>query len=531
MALPGPGMISQDFSGSFDEYRERVISDLIRRYVEGLGGIGSDDPELGLPSTEDAGSGANGKVGQYSHATVAYWERFFDKYYTTDPFINQNYGPAPTRKATFVPDPNSASALQKGQQDYGSKENALDREEAAKDRASREADAAAERAAREAIARMQEEGETARQRERIQADALENEKARQQQSKESELERAFREAQAAKDRDLARERESAETGRVRERIASDEKIATMQDLTRRWETEGDWGVQKYIEEQREKGLMDRLQLTLGLEREKMAQDATAERNRHHEEMVGIVLKVAQYDSELAAQPVNWLKYAAWLQKRGQVVNGLTLAMAAEQVPEDAISPADVANSGIPGAGVASLQTQTQTPPAATGAPPAAGGQAAQTSNPPMQATTGAPAPTTTGNQPPGYTYNGIDLQNRNYADLLDQILNLNPNAAQPGVDNSQENIQATLDSLDTRGVQSPSQQMQGPSINLSGVGQFSYDPRGEQHDYRKFAKLLPAQQQMAAGAAQAAGAPFGDFLAKMQKARPKGGAVGATAYG
>lgn len=529
---PGPGQVSYDYSGSYDEWRERVVADLIRRYTEGRGGKGSDDPELGEPSPEDFGSAANGNAGQYSHATVQYWERFVDKYGATDPFVAENYGPPPSRRATYQTDPNSDAA----DRDWRTGENAKDRTENARqfdesikqqeaDRAARAAEAAAELASRKEITAMQEEGENKRQSERIAADAAENEKARIFNREESAMERAWREAEAAKDRDLARERETNETTRVQMDITSREKIAAQDNATRIFLAEGDWGVQKWVEEERNRGALERLTLELGMRDKELAQDAVGERNRHHENMVSLVLEVAKYDSELAAQSVNWLKYAAWLNNRGEVVNGMTLAMAFSNVPEESISPQEVAASGLPGANVAAIQSQQQVAPQ--------GGEQQPEVDPATQAamsgSMSSATPQPQSNVPA--QYKGIDLQNENYEDLLNQILGLNPNAAQPGVDNSQQNIQATLDMLNTTGHSEGGQQQQQPGFNLAGVGQFSFDPRGQKQDYRKFSKLLPSQQQMNAAAAQAGGSAIDDYLYKMNKSRPKGGAVGAGSYG
>lgn len=529
--IPGPGQISRDHAGSYDEWRERVVNDLIRRYTAGLGGIGSDDPELGRPSPEDAGSNKDGKGGFYSQATVQYWERFVDKYGATDVFVQENYGPPPTRRATYVDDPEGQAAGNAWATGENEKTREFEAEQARLEREARAAEAAAERASRDANIRLQEEGENRRQTERLAADQAENERNRLFTSGESEKDRIFRESQAGLDRSLAREREGYETDRVRMQITSNEKLSAQDDLTRRYLAEGDWGVQKWVEEERNRGALERLTMELGIREQELAQDATTERNRHHESMVGLVLEVAKYDSEMAGQPVNWLKYAAWLKNRGQVVNGMTLAMASSNVPESSISASEVAASGLPGSNVAAIQS-AQPSPEGPEAAPQQGQTVDPTANPGQQAAmanSAAPAP-----QPVPMNYKGIDLQNENYPDLLNQILGLNPNAAVDGVDNSPANIQATLDMLNTTGHSENGAQTGSSApggVNVSGIGSFNFDARGNQQDYRKFKKLLPGQQQMNVGAAQAGGSAIDDYLYEMNKSRPKGGAVGAGSYG
>ena len=60
-------------------------------------------------------------------------------------------------------------------------------------------------------------------------------------------------------------------------------------------------------------------------------------NQHEQAMLSLAASVAQFDAELAAQPRNWIQYGAWLRNSGQLVNGLTLAMAAREVPDDQIA--------------------------------------------------------------------------------------------------------------------------------------------------------------------------------------------------
>jgi hypothetical protein len=572
--LPGPGQISQDYTGSYDEWYERVVADLIRRYVAGLGGLGSEDPELGRPSPEDAGSGANGQTGQYSHATEQYWRRFVAKYGTVSEFVKTNYGPPPQRRASYAPDPNSAGAItnanntaaadrDRAQRDWQSGENNADRDwqtgENALDRTASMAELQAQIAAQmaqiqaqiqaqkdlqagqqtwqsgenalERAARMLEiqtqlaaqmeqlqtqiqaqkdlqnsqqqwqTGENAldRQlREQLQAlqnefDAAEAEKIRAWQSVESEKQRGWQSTENQADRDLAREREAGETQRLREQIESNEKIAFMNDATQRYLEEGRWGVQKYIAELQESGAMERLVLQLGLGEKELAQRATEERNRHHENMVGLTLEVAKYDTELASQPRNWLKYGEWLKRRGQVVNGLTLSMAAQEAGD--IDPGEIANSDEPGAALAALQEAQEQ-------------QAAP------------PSP---------YTVNGIDLQTQNYEQLLNQLLG--PQAATTE-DYAPANLQGILSDLDTS---KPPAQQQGGGGQAGGFslqdGDLQFETQGTKHDYRRFANMTPTKQQMAAGAVEYMGKPLDDFLYEMNQSRPKGGAVGAGAYG
>ena len=71
----------------------------------------------------------------------------------------------------------------------------------------------------------------------------------------------------------------------------------------------------------------------------LAQDVVVEGNRHKEALLALALEVKKYDAELSAAPVNWIAYATWLKDRGQIVNGLTLALAKNMVPTEQLSPA------------------------------------------------------------------------------------------------------------------------------------------------------------------------------------------------
>lgn len=708
---PNSGEISQDYSGSYDEWRTRTVNDLVRRYVQGLGGIGSDDPELGLPSAEDMGSGADGKTGQYSFATVQYWERFVDKYGATDPFVAQNYGPPPERRATYSPDPNSAGEINRTQLEADANQNALDRDwndrnrednqdfdagqrqadrdwesgqrqadrdfeagqnaldrdlerygidtqattarqiaelQAQVDRermqvdresiAASERTAAAERVAamerlqaqladnaaerdsraqqnaldrqlsveqnglerqnrldllaRELDARRQEmeadrtwrTGQNAADREltisqneldrQNRRDLLEAElEARRQESaadrdwrtgqneadrnltisenanqrshelslllqeidarrQDNEADRAWRTGENALDRQLTISQNEADRAlRTRElddtmtrfnaSMAQERELALLDDLTRRYIAEGDWGVQRYVVEQNNAGALERLNLELGFQREDLAQRAIAERNRHHEGMVGLALEVAKYDAELAAQPRNWLKYAGWLKNRDIVVSGLSLSMAAEAVPEEGMDP----NEGAAADPVSSIA-------AASGQEPAASGP-----------------------QPGGINLDGDPSQ------IARDLLAKNPMSGVDGVDNSPENLAAIAASLDTSGNQDPSggglpaasgqqpaagaQQPAGPMVADANVAANAVAPaqpsaatgapdpltNGARNDYRKWRNLLPSQQEMKAGQVEYQGKYFGDWQEELERNRPKGGYAGSVSYG
>jgi hypothetical protein len=190
-----------------------------------------------------------------------------------------------------------------------------------------------------------------------------------------------------------------------------------------------------------------------------------------------------------------------LKRRGQVVNGLTLAMADQEAGD--VDPGEIANSEEPGAALAALQeAEEQKQKAAM----------------PQQ-----------GGQPSPYTVNGIDLQTQNYEQLLNQLLG--PQAATTE-DYAPANLQGILSDLDTS---KPPAQQQGGGGQAGGFslqdGDLQFETQGTKHDYRRFANMTPTKQQMAAGAVEYMGKPLDDFLYEMNQSRPKGGAVGAGAYG
>lgn len=475
------GKVTYDYSGSRDEWEERVIRALISRYKQGLGGMpGYGDASIGKPAEEDFGTPDK----PLSYQTVQYFENYVKKFGASDPWILENFGTPPERRATYVDDPNSRSSVEgtwKERSEFQASENQKDRD------------------AQMAIAQLQA---------------------------------------------------NTQLQSVRERIAADLSIAAMEDATRRYIAEGDWGVQKYIAELQEKGAMDRLLLELGARDKDRAQRAIEERNRHHEAMVGLALEIAKYDAELAAEPRNWLKYAAWLQNRDVVVNGLTLTMAAQLVPEDQIDPQEVAQSGgssmavyqtaveqyqalISGQSGGSMQPLTQEmvnswqPQGGPGVggmqlPPGAATMwqerysAGQGEMKPAQPTIGA-------QQLAGVT---------DYGALARQLLGMNPlesSAAQA----SQENLQGISNSLRTTmsggGRVASFGNYTGPTTNALGVT--VSEPTGQKVDYRQFSRLLPSQQQMKLGEISSLGRYEPDFIKEMEKSRPKGFATGAASFG
>jgi len=464
------GMVTPDYSGSFDEWAAMVTADLIKRYKTGAGGAGGyGNGSIGQPNPADFGTPDT----PLSFQTIKYWENYVTKFGKDDPWITANFGAAPTKKASYVPDPNSPSSI------YGTfkEKSAFEAAEAEKDRAlDRESIAAAN--ARAAAA---EAGATARTQMQIDA--------------------AWREAQ-------------------------------LDAATRRYIAEGDWGVQKWVTTENNAAAMARLQLQLGFEREALAQQAVAERNRHHEQMVGLALEVAKYDAELAASPRNWLKYAGWLQSRNIVVNGMTLAMAAQEVPETDISPATVANTT--GDNLAGVQAASEalTSGASGGM---ASGQDPFANSVPL--TTGAErgtAPNANLNDPNAQAQMGQfqpppsaqQLDQMNPGDLARQLLGMNPLAADEG-DITTQNLQNIANSLSTtnRPKVASFGAYNGPRTNALGIE--IPEVSGQETDYRQFARLLPSEQEAKIGAIESVRGPYGvtDWAKELESSRPKGRAT------
>lgn len=463
--IPRSGQIAEGYQGSYDEWYERVVSDLINNYATGKGGEGGYASGAGKPNPNDYGNNT------VSWQTEMYWENYVSQAGSRDPWILENYGAPPTNRATYVTDPNSASALTRAQQEGANYR-----------------------------AELAESGAT--ERARLNA--------------ETDLAIAGMQAAASAASDASRERvaamqEAGATERVRMQIQGDWAIATLNDATRRYIAEGDWGVQKWVTTENNRASMERLQAELGFRREALAQDAVAEKNRHQEALSSLALQIAQYDAELAAQPRNWLAYAAWLRVRDIPINGLSMAMAAQEVPENQLSAAETfAATGSGLAGVQQAQAQT----AATGSPEpqsVVSGMDGGNGLNPMQAPISAQG-----------------LENIAPDELARTLLGYNPLAATQN-QASTENLQAISDSLNMQGKAATFGAYGGPTTNALGVE--VSQPTGSQVDYRKFKRLLPSQQQMKVGEAESIGRYAPDWLGELENSRPRGGATGAASYG
>ena len=466
------GKVTSDWMGSRDAWDEYAIASLIRNYVTGVGGAGGyGDGSIGQPAPEDMGSQKPGGVPTpYSLQTAQYWENYVRRFGSADPALREMFGDPPTRTATYQDDPNSASSV------YGSfKDKAA---ESALDRASTERISAADNDARLKAAQIDADA-------RIKGIGMQ--------------------------------------------VDSDWKIAAMNDITRRYVAEGDWGVQKYVADQNNKGAMDRLVLELGQRDRVLAQSAIAEKNRHGEELLKLSLEVAKYDSELAASPRNWLKYAAWLGKRDIIVNGLTLAMAAQEVPDNAINPADVAALS----GVGALETAQEAQQAATGAgvaaSPAAQAAAAQTASGPTTNLASQVQPQQQGTGPAQGANTVTPGAAETPADMAKRLLG---NWGTTSAEADPANLQNIVNSLNTTGG-TRSNFGGGGADPMNAQGVTIPESQGQQVDYRNFSRLLPTQQQMKAGAVESVRGAAGvtDWVKEMENSRPKGGNAVAAAWG
>lgn len=487
------GQVTSDYSGSYDEWYDQVVGDLVMRYVTGQGGAGWADSTFSSPYGKPDPSNYGNPDSPVSYATVRFIEEYVRNEGANSPYIQATYGAAPDRRQSFVNDPNSASSIQ-GTFDQraaeAEKDRALEREltmagiNASNYRA--ELDAAVSRegiASNERIAAQQEAGAT--QRTQMQIDA------------------SWREAQLV-------------------------------DATRRYIAEGDWGTQRWVVETQEAGALQRLQLQLAFDREALAQQAVAETNRHQENMISLAIQVAQYDAELASNPANLYAYAAWLQNRNVVVNGLTVAMAAQEVPPQAIDPAEVANTT--GDMLAGLQQQALVSGQS-------GGSAQQMTPEQLQqiiaGSTGAPAGTTAqmlaGAQLPQHqaSPSAQELgQTTDYTSLANELLGMNP-VAPNAADVSQPNLQAIANSLNVGGNAGTAAgfgQWGGPRTNALGVTVPQVS--GQEVDARKYLGLLDTEQQgVLAGVKSVRGSQgITDFARELERSRPKSRSSGATSF-
>lgn len=476
------GYYSVDYAGSLDEWIETVARSMVDRYLDGdqsmLDGMSGATGGIGQPNRADFGSRKPGENGRVSAQTVAFFRNYARTYLDKDEWIRNNFGPPPTRSATYTTtELTRDDKLSEAQKD---RENQL---AVAKEYAGATIEAA-----------------------RLQADAQ------------------VQAAQIRADTDWA--------------------IAQMEDLTRRYIAEGEWGLQRELAYMQENGLMTRFMLELGFKEKALAQEAKAERNRHHEAMLGIITELAKYGTQLAAEPRNWIAYAAWLQNRGEVVNALTLQAAAQAVPETSIDPGELVNTpagqnlaggivvqniliagqnGMQVNGV-SIGTGVQPPggqqvsgqqynfnwSGQQGLPQLPGGQQMQTGG--QQAQPEA-----------NYSWNGINLNNTNYTELANQILGLQgPAPTTQQLQETYESVNPAGSSIDTTGYYS------GPKVNALGM---QVNPLGHKNAFGKFSKLLPSQQQMNIGAASSVGRPEQDYIAEFTRAMPRGRSRGAAAYG
>lgn len=489
---PPQDLISNDYSGSAQDWQDTVTKSLIERWNAGSGGLPGYGSGIGQP---DPPTGAGGAV---TVNTQRFWTDYVKQFGASDPWIVENYGPQPARTATYQPNPDAASSVT-GQQEAGATDRArIAAETADKDRAAQIQIDAADNAARLEAARISAGASV--QAAQIGADA------------------SIRNTQA--------------------QVAAQLQIATMQDATDRYIAEGNWGVQKYVAELQENGAMDRLKLQLAQDDKHLAQDALAENNRHQESMLNLALQVAQYDSQLAAEPRNWLAYAAWLGNRDIVVNGLTLAMAASTVPASAIDPGEVLQST--GSGIAAEQSAVAASQPNSGAQPSqvtttATGQQ-DTNLQGGQASTQQPATTlnvTTGQGAPAGSTGvaggqQVDLNSTDYTAIAKQLLGVNSLA--PTSAPTTQQLQSVYDSLATTGGRRPGfAAYNGPTTNNLGV---TVNPSGQKVDYRQFSNLLPAQQEMKVAAdATSIGRYEPDYIQELQKSRPKGAVQGVSSYG
>ena len=481
----GSGYASANYHGSYEEWLYRASRSMAERYMAGdqgmLDSLSGATGSIGQPSRADFGSSGGGKTGTISYQTYDFFENYLRAHGSSDSYITSSFGAPPSSRATW----DDVEAKYNGTFADKAKEAGLDR-------ASTEKIAAGHDAASIATANI---GAAA--------------------------------SNYAADRGLEG---------VRLRVGADISIATMEDATRRYIAEGDWGVQKYVAELNNTGAMDRLKLELGQRDKELAQRAIEAQNQHHEAMVGLALEVAKYDAELGSQPRNWLAYASWLGNRGMVINGLNLATVANMMPENQVSPQEMASSGIPGASVAAVQ-QASTAAAAAGVNrdgTAANGTgvigdaskamtpgAAESAQTTTATTQQQSAQQQTQQQQP-MNVAGIDLNSTDYAGIAKKLLGITGN------DGGAPTTQQLQSAYDATGKGPGFGAWQGATTNRLGM---TVNPMGQKEDYRQFSNLLPSQQDMRVAAAGSVGKYEPDFVKEMQRSRPKGGVSGVAAYG
>jgi len=305
---------------------------------------------------------------------------------------------------------------------------------------------------------------------------------------------------------------------IKLQIASDWAITMVQDATRRFVAEGDWGMQKYVAELAETGAMERLQIEIGFREKALAQEALIAQNQHHEAMIGLALEVAKFDATLAQEPRNWLAYASWLSNRDIVVNGMSLAAAADFVDPQLAAAAAAENVELGDAGGLTAQTEIEQQQVAGGE----GLEQAQLSAPEVTpelaqtATTGQDVPVS------GQNVSGIDLTSTDYANIARQLLGLAPGAESEAP--STEQLQETYNL--TTGGRLPGE---GPGWMQNAQG-MQIQGRGDQVRYDKFKDMASTLQEMNLGGVQSVRGKFGinDFVKELERSRPKGSASGKS---
>jgi hypothetical protein len=438
------GFIPIRTRGTYEEWRETVISALVQRYLKGdqsmLDSLSGATGPLGQPNRADFGSATGGKNGQESVETYRFFERYVDMYGASDPWLREMFGSPPSEHAEWVrPWLTSDESIALQQQEYETR-----------------------------LAVAQIESATT-----LQATAM--------------------------------------------RVGADLQIAAMENATRRYIAEGEWGVQRQLAKMQEAGTMARFLMDLGFRYDELVVRAQAERNRHHEAMLALINEVAKYDAQLAAEPRNWVAYAAWLRNRNIVVNGMTLGAAAHAFADADIDPGECANTpfgqsigGLIAYYTAYLNTLNGGDSLPTYAGPDAGdvqtGFTFEWTAPNLQPPTGQQLSTQT----------GFD-----YEELANEVL--------PQQNYSTEELQQAYDDVDASGGATDTQgYWSGPTKNALDM---EINPLGHKNKFQTFLNYTPAQQQMNIGAAASVGRYDKDYLAEFTKATPRGRSSGGIQYG
>jgi hypothetical protein len=201
-------------------------------------------------------------------------------------------------------------------------------------------------------------------------------------------------------------------------------------------------------------------------------------------------------------------------------------MAADMVPADAAAM-EAANSPFPVGQVAAAQE------IAVSQQGLADGSSGGSTAPPgadimsMMAQAGQSQVPAQGGAAP-YTVAGANLESTNYGDLARQLLGMQPGEA-TRVPTTAE-LQQAYDSTSTTGRRPGFGEWTGNVTTRQGV---EVNPSGHLENYTNFKNLLPTQQEMRLGAVQQVRGKWGvnDFLAEMERARPKGTVSGAAGLG